>query len=232
MTRTRRSAAAFKSLRNYASPELLPLVNKAVVNEMHIAAMFHAYILFEALADASSVPAIKTLLRRVDMPEETLVTLIHTAIRIGDASVVPELQFLAANTESAMVQQEALAAIDLFVGPPEVIQTTVAAWPAPEVVYIDTSVVVPPPPAMSVSISADGTLMGAHMQVGDMMFGAGGVSVEVSAGVQVEGSANASCCIQGAYFQCAGPDAAMACGERADTSGCVRDTSMDATCPR
>lgn len=176
-------AAAWGSLRKYASPALLPAVNAAILSEANILAAGHIYILFEALADQSSVPALSTLLREVNLPSETLISLIHTAIRIGDPAVIPPLQTLADTTEDAQVRVEALAAVDLLRGPPEAVLVYVSALPVLDVTFFDVNVSVPPPPPLAVSVDASGSVIwsnnvqfGASMQVG---------GVQVSAEVQV-----------------------------------------------
>lgn len=214
-------AAALKSLRSYASPELLPLVNQAVVNEVHLGAATHAYILFEALADQSSVPSLQTLLRREGLPDETLITLIHTGVRIGDPAVIPELQFLFTNHANEVVRLEADRAIAALGGPPEQRTTLIASMPSVQVTFVTDAQPTPPPPPLALSVDVNGHVAGVDMMVGDMQFGAS---------VQTTTTSSASCCINGAFYSCPGLDAANVCFDDANPDQCSRDTYRDGEC--
>ncbi len=150
--------AAFKSLRNYASPELVPLLNHAVVNERHIAAWGHAVMMFEVLADQTSLPSLQKMLRQGEYTDELAISLIHAAVRIGDPSSIGALQVLADRTEAELVRTEALAAIAILQGPIEQRIVYVAAWAPTVVIYAVTLEQEPVLPAMSVSLDASGSV--------------------------------------------------------------------------
>jgi hypothetical protein len=170
-------AAAWGSLRKYASPELLPAVHTAITTEMNILALGHVYILFEALADQSSVPVLSNLVRNEKLPAETSISLIHTAIRIGDPAVIPSLQTLADLTQEPQVRTEALAAIDLLRGPQDALVMYVGALPMLDVSFLDLSVQVPVAPPLAVAVDANGSVSWST----NMNFG----GIEVSAGMSV-----------------------------------------------
>jgi HEAT repeat protein len=151
--------AAMKALRSYASPTLLPLLNHAVLNERHLGALMHAVSMFPFLADSSSIPALQQVFVNYTFADGTMIDLIHAAIRIGDPVLVPALQTLAGRAESEVVRAEATNAALLLQGPVQQRTVVIAGWPMLDVQLIDMSVVVPPPPALSLTVDATGAVM-------------------------------------------------------------------------
>lgn len=150
-------AAAFKSLRLYASPDLLPTLHHAALNEKAPVAWFYAVEMLQGLADTSSIPVIGQLFGKQEfMADDQLVALAHTLVRIGDASAVPSLEALARATESEVVRTEATAAADILRGPEEERTVLIAGWPVIEVTLVDMTVVAPPPPPLAVSVDVSG----------------------------------------------------------------------------
>lgn len=143
-------AKAWKSLRFHAHPDLLPAIHEAVLTEKNPIAWGHAIELLEVLADDSSVSTLGKLLERQEyLLEEGVIRLVHTAVRIGDASIVPALEALERSTTVEAVRTEARAAIDLLKGPEAQRTSAVSSYqvidyyvvePADEPVQVELSV--------------------------------------------------------------------------------------------
>lgn len=152
-------AKAWNALRKYASPTLVPALNRRVTTEPNLFALIPVFQLFAALADETSLAPLQQMLRRVDLGDEGLIDLIHAAIRIGDASSVPSLEFLRDNTESQPVRDEAQRAIDLLRGPDTARFDLIASWPMLDIIRVDLNAPAPEPPGLSVTLGADGRVV-------------------------------------------------------------------------
>lgn len=147
---------AWKALRNYVSPDLVPAANKAVLEERNAFAWNHAMAIFARIADERSLPALQELFRNDNLSEDHHYELIHAAIRIGDPVVVPSLETLRDTTANHDVRQEAQRAIDLLRGPEEQRVSVLAGLPFVDLVVVDPNATYEEPAALSVSMGADG----------------------------------------------------------------------------
>jgi len=170
---------AWKALRNYVSPDLVPAANQAVLEERNMFAWNHAMSIFARIADERSLPALQELFRNENLSEDHHYELIHAAIRIGDPVVVPSLETLRDTTANHDVRQEAQRAIDLLRGPEEERITVLAGLPVVDLVVVDPSATYEEPPALTVTMGSDGrAVFGAWVST----------SVETSASGAVEAS--------------------------------------------
>lgn len=147
--------AAYKSLRRYAGPTLVPMLNVTVTTERSLPALIAALDLFQMLADTTSLGVINNMLRGA-WADDYKVRLIHAVIRIGDPTIIPALEWVVANTENEALRTEANTAIRLLGGTPAERQVAAAAWVVPDIVYVDINAPVPVMPSMSMTIDANG----------------------------------------------------------------------------
>ena len=149
--------AAFKALRFYAYPGLLPILHEAALQERDPFAWSAAIELLMVLADKSSTSTLCQLIaQQPNLLPEAMVSLIHVLVRIGDPSAVPTLEALARQTEDVTVRTEAEAAIALLRGPePERVQI-IQTYTLVEVQVYEPTAPPPPMPRLSVEVGPDG----------------------------------------------------------------------------
>jgi hypothetical protein len=154
-------AAAWKSLRYHADPSLLPALHRAVLGERHPIAWGHAMELLEPLADASSVSTLCQLLgMQENLLEEGVIRIVHTTVRIGDASAVPCLEALERASASPAVKLEARAAIDLLAAPEATRVEATAGWSLIEIHVVDPAEPAPEPFQLGVQLDENGVVVG------------------------------------------------------------------------
>lgn len=168
-------AAAWKALRGYVSPDLLPLLNRRVLVERHLGALFHVLDLFSLLADASSTAQMQSLLPMDTLATEYRQRLVRAAVRIGDPSFLPVLQAMLTQELDAVLRAEVEQAILLLQGPPAARVVYVQQLAVPEVIWIDATVPVAPLPVLSVSVDASGSV-----QMSADLAGTLGISVQAT----------------------------------------------------
>jgi len=113
-------AAALNSLRYYAHPELLPLVQLEVGYETNSAAWRSALNLLIPMANENSVGCITALMERDKVLfVQTQVELMQVLVRIGDRSAIPAIEALGKRTTKEKVAAEAHKAVRLLRGPQE-----------------------------------------------------------------------------------------------------------------
>ncbi len=151
--------AAFKSLKHYASPQLLPLLHHAVINERNVIAWAHALQLFQALADASSLTVLDSLVRNPNIIDDEQIRLIGAAVRIGDPMMISALQVRIDDPEEVeTVKAAARNAIALLGGSPADRLSFVQTLVVPDVVMWVPTVEVAPLPALSIQVDPMGVV--------------------------------------------------------------------------
>ena len=97
-------AAAAKSLAFYANESLLPALHKTLEEERHPVAWAATLSLLLPLADASSVPALVSMLERDRarrIKPEVLTTIVRKLAFIGDSSIVPNVYAIEQNHQGS-----------------------------------------------------------------------------------------------------------------------------------
>lgn len=190
-------AAALAALKFYLYPELLPLVQSLATTEKHPMAWFHSVDMLAVLANQGSIPTIQTLLGPdMHLSDGQVVHLLHALVRIGDPVVIPSIEGHMSRTDSADVIAECQAAIRLLAPEAEAERLTIiTTYAAPaEVVIYDSASVTYTGAEVTMSMGADGTVVGVdgHSVAAGITLGGvhasasiGGVSATVSTGGHV-----------------------------------------------
>lgn len=153
-------STAFKSLRTYASPALLPLLHNSVVHEDNSKAWSRAVDLLHILGDNSSVgPTRAALGNHLYMGESQVIALMQLLVRLGNPAAAETLEKIAEDGNNDKIKAEAKQMLGLLKGSASTRAKTVATWEQVEHRRVADGVLPAPLRTLNASMGDDGVVV-------------------------------------------------------------------------